>query len=412
MEDKLLDEVLARVDALQDDMVRTQVDITAFPAISPKSGGEGEWDKAQYIESLLDEVGFDEVLEYNAPDPDAKKECRPNLIARVKGHNHDRTLWFMAHMDVVPPGDLKLWHTDPYKAVVKEGRIYGRGTEDNQQDLVASIYAIKAIRDAGVTPPHDVGLVIVADEETGSKYGLCHVLGEYDFKREDLIVVPDYPTPDGSKIEVAEKSIAWLRFVTHGGQCHASMPAKGNNAHRAAAHLLCEIDEMLHQRYGAKNELFDPPLSTFEPTKKEANVPNVNTIPGEDAFYFDCRILPQYDINEILSAIQEKAKGVERRFDVSIAIEPVQFEQAAPPTPADAEVVNLLSEAVKKIYGVCTKTVGIGGGTVAAYFRRAGYNVAVWGKGDETEHGPDEYCVIDNMVGDAKVYATMALHPE
>jgi succinyl-diaminopimelate desuccinylase len=75
-----------------------------------------------------------------------------------------------------------------------------------------------------------------------------------------------------------------------------------------------------------------------------------------------------------------------------------------PPTPATAPVVVALKDAVKKVYGVDTKTIGVGGGTVAAFFRRAGFNAAVWGRSDETEHQPNEYCIIENMVNNAKVF--------
>jgi succinyl-diaminopimelate desuccinylase len=83
------------------------------------------------------------------------------------------------------------------------------------------------------------------------------------FKKEDLILVPDYPTPDGSLIEVAEKSIMWLKFIVKGKQTHAMMPGKGINANRAASNLICRLDEMLHKNYSEKNGLFDPPESTF-----------------------------------------------------------------------------------------------------------------------------------------------------
>jgi succinyl-diaminopimelate desuccinylase len=57
------------------------------------------------------------------------------------------------------------------------------------------------------------------------------------------------------------------------------------------------------------------------------------------------------------------------------------------------------------------KPVGIGGGTVAAYFRRSGFEAACWSRTDETAHQPNEYCVIDNMLGDAKVFAHIFLQP-
>jgi succinyl-diaminopimelate desuccinylase len=402
--------IYEKIEEYREAMVEMQKELCKRPAISPVSGGEGEFEKAEYIKQKLEEVGFDSIEEHDAKDPKAKKGIRPNLVAKLHGKSSEKTIWFMTHMDVVPPGDLKLWQTDPWKAIVKEGKIYGRGTTDNQQDLVASVFTVKAIKDLGIVPPYDIGLAIVADEETGSKFGLSYLLEVYPgFKKKDLILVPDFPSPDGSLIEVAEKSIMWLKFVVKGKQTHGSTPEKGINANRVASELVCRLDKMLHKSYPKKNELFDPPNSTFEPTKREANVPNVNTIPGKDVFYWDCRVLPAYNLQEVFSKVEEEMKQIEKKFNVSVPIEKVMFDQAAPPTPKDAPVVESLRKAVKGVYGVDTKTIGIGGGTVAAYFRRAGFDAAVWGKSDETEHQPNEYCIIGNMLNDAKVFATLCL---
>ncbi|HEX2695281.1 MAG TPA: M20/M25/M40 family metallo-hydrolase [Acidobacteriota bacterium] len=74
-----------------------------------------------------------------------------------------------------------------------------------------------------------------------------------------------------------------------------------------------------------------------------------------------------------------------------------------------AAVVTALQAAVKEVYRKEAKASGIGGGTVAAVFRRRGFEAACWSKIDDTAHQPDEYSVIDNMVGDAKVYAHVFL---
>ena len=74
-----------------------------------------------------------------------------------------------------------------------------------------------------------------------------------------------------------------------------------------------------------------------------------------------------------------------------------------------APVVQALKKAVKAVYKKDAKAMGIGGGTVAAVFRRAGFPAACWAKLDETAHQPNEYCIIDNMVGDAKVYGHILL---
>ena len=312
----------------------------------------------------------------------------------------------MTHIDIVPEGPRELWQTDPFQAEVKEGKIYGRGVEDNQQEMVASIFAVKSMIDLGIKPKYNVGLVLVADEETGSKYGINYIISAHNiFNQKDLIIVPDAGNPTGTQIEIAEKSLVWLKIRTLGKQCHGSDPAKGNNAHRAGVNLLIRLDKTLHEIYNAKNPLFDPAVTTIEPTKKENNVPNVNTIPGEDIFYFDCRVLPQYDIKELLEDVKEEAQAVVKEFGVTVEISTEQFEQAAPPTSPNALVVKVLTKAIKDVYNVDPQPKGIGGGTVAALFRRAGYDAVVWGKLDSSAHQPNEYSIIDNMVNDTKVYA-------
>ena len=152
----------------------------------------------------------------------------------------------------------------------------------------------RAFIETGIQPAINIGLVFIADEETGNEYGLTYLVKNHVdlFKKDDLILIPDAGEPDGSMIEVAEKSIYWLRFKTIGKQVHASVPALGVNAFRAASNLIVKLQE-LYGIYDIENDFFAPSRSTFEPTKKEANVPNINTIPGDDVFYLDCRILPE-----------------------------------------------------------------------------------------------------------------------
>ena len=138
-------------------------------------------------------------------------------------------------------------------------------------------------------------------------------------------------------------------------------------------------------------------------------MPNVNTIPGDDVFYLDCRILPDYSIKEVMQTIRAMADEVEKQFHVKIELSTEQEEQAAPATPVDAPVVTALKKAVKDVYRIDAKPMGIGGGTVAAIFRRAGFHAAVWSTLDDLAHQPNEYCIISNMMNDAKVFAHVCL---
>ncbi len=402
-----VDSILSRIESLKEEAFELEKKLTAFRALGPENGGDGEWEKAQFLKNKLLEIGVTEIIEVNAKDNRVSSGLRPNIIGIYPGKNHQRRIWIMTHMDVVPPGDLSLWKSDPWKVWMdEEGRIYGRGVEDNQQDMVASILALQAFAMEGEIPYYDVGLVFVSDEETGSDYGIKYVLSHRRdiFSKDDLIIVPDGGNPDGTEIEVAEKGILWMKFVVKGKQTHGSTPERGINAHKAGANLIVRL-EKLYEIFPARDPLFEPPISTFEPTKKEANVPNINTIPGEDVFYFDCRIMPTYPLKDIKEKVREIASGVESDFGVKVEISYPQEAEAAPPTPADAPVVVAIKKAVKDLRNLEARAIGIGGGTVAAHFREAGFYAAVWATMDETMHSPNEYAWMKNIIGDAQVFA-------
>ncbi len=408
----LIDRIHKRIDGYRDEMIRLQIELTAIPALSPDNGGDGEYKKSEFLLKTLERMGFNDLRRCDAPDPRVSSGIRPNIVATLPGKSQ-RSVWIMTHMDVVPPGQAGLWSADPYQAYVKDGKIFGRGTEDNQQDLVASIFAAGAILDAGVKSGPTIRLAFVADEETGSEYGLNYLLNRKRpwFGQSDIYVVPDAGNQDGTEIEVAEKSILWVRFRTIGKQCHASRPRLGRNAFRAASALVSKLDE-IRNVFSDRDPLFEPPESTFEPTRKDPNVANINTIPGEDVFYMDCRVLPRYPLEDVLAEMRKKADTVEEMFGVTVEISTAQMVQAPPATPASAEVVLLLQQAIRKVYGVEARPIGIGGGTVAASLRKLNFPVAVWSRFGETAHQPDEHCRIDHMIGNAKVYAQLFLGSE
>jgi len=103
----------------------------------------------------------------------------------------------------------------------------------------------------------------VADEETGSEYGIIYLIQQGIFKSTDMAVVPDSGDSEGSFIEVAEKSMMWLKFKVMGKQTHASMPGSGINAHKIGMMFALSVDEALHDNFSDRDELFEPPFSTY-----------------------------------------------------------------------------------------------------------------------------------------------------
>jgi len=404
------EDVYSKIEGYRPEIIEMQRELTARPALGPENGGTGEHEKADYAKEQLLLLKPDTLFDIPAPDKRAAHGYRPNIVAVWDGKQKGSTVWILSHLDVVPPGDLSLWDGDPYEMRVEGDTIIGRGVEDNQHGIVSSYFAVKGILDSKQGIPRKVGLVFVADEEIGSKYGLQYVLNERRdlFKEDDLIIVPDGGNDEGTMIEISEKSMLQLKFTITGVQCHASTPKRGKNSLVGAAKLIIELNT-LKERFNLNNPIFKPQESTFEPTKIEANVPNVNTIPGRDVFYLDCRILPDYKVDDIINEARAINKKIAKELDLKIDVEAIHRQDCAPSTPVDSPVVTILAKAINKVTGREAKPMGIGGGTVAAFFRYEGLPAAVWSTISPTAHQPNEYCSIKNIITDAKIMATVFL---
>lgn len=402
--------VFSEIERQKIEMAQALMELIRIPAIAPENGGQGELKKSKKLMQILENVGFDKIERYDAEDERVPSKKRPNIIAYYYGEDIAEKLWIITHLDVVPPGEESLWTvTKPFEPIIKEGQIYGRGSEDNGQSMVASVFAVKALKSLGIKPKRTVALAFVADEEQGSTYGIQYLIKQGLFKKDDLIVVPDSGNENGSFIEVAEKSGLWFRVRTIGKQTHASRPSKGLNAHRIGMECALALDNMLHEKYSLKNEQFDPPESTFEMTKKEKNVDAVNIIPGQDIVHFDCRILPSYSLQAILTDIHGVAEEFEKKTGAKIKIDVLHKGVAPRPTDANSKIVVMLREAITKVRGIEPKVGGIGGGTCAAFFRKIEVPAVVWSTIDELAHQPNEYAKIENLVNDAKVFAYLAV---
>ena len=399
---------MSEVSKLEGLMVETLTRLCSIPAISPHNGGTGEDAKILELAKIIDELGLKDIslTVEHVDDDKAQSGRRPSLFLECPGKRSQR-LCILSHIDVVPEGDISAWTLDPFKPEVRGTRLYGRGVSDNGMCLVSSLLALKAIQNAGITPEYTVLLAFVADEELGSHYGLEQLIERDIFRPDDLVVVPDSGNDAGDFIETAEKSMLKMKFTVTGKQVHAAYPNHGINACRAANILAHEVDETLHAKFTSTNDLFDVPYSTFEPTRRFANVPASNIVPGREVFEFDCRILPEISLDEVISAVKEVIADVEARTGAKVALD-VDRNDAAEPTSPDSEVCRLLVKSVKEVLKIEPKCGGIGGGTFAAFFRKKGIPAVVWSQEcDGVAHQPDEYTEIAYMVNNAEVFALM-----
>ena len=415
-----LDKMLSRIDELRSYAAELLSELIKRPSINPSYGGEGEYDKAEFILEIIREWGFDDIKIINVPDKRARGGVRPNIIAFIRGEADDR-FWILSHLDVVPPGDLSAWTvTKPFEPRIIDDKIYGRGSEDNGQGIVSSLIAARVLLESGARPRRTIALAFVSDEEAGSEYGLKYIVRNHRdlFSSRDVALVPDAGSSNGDFIEIAEKGIAWIKLRIRGIQTHGSTPHKGLNPHRVASELILEIDEMIRERYGAFDELFDPPYTTCEPTMTRNSSGSPNIIPGDHEIVLDCRVLPTYSIDSLLRDVAEVFNKLRKKYSKKLndteypilEIEILNREDPAPTVPRDSIIVKVLIEALRKIRGIEPRIGGIGGGTFAAILRRIGVPAVVWATIDETAHTPNEYSRLSNIVNDAKIMLYLMLN--
>ena len=398
-----LDKILKQIDDSKDDIIKDLMDMIRIPAIGPANGGIGEGRRADFLMSIL--RGFDDIERIDVDDTDYPGVKRPSILALKRGKRNG-TVWIIAHIDTVLPGNLQDWKKcPPYEPIYEDGKVYGLGAEDNGQAVIASIYASRFFEN-GTLNGRSIGIALVSDEETTSEMGIGYLVRNGYFTEDDVILVPDWGSPGSSMVDVAEKHLLWVKVSVKGKQTHGSTPNKGLNAYRIGARFLTELVGGLEKKYSKENMLFKPLVSTFEPTKCSPTVGNVNTIPGYYEFWMDCRIIPDYDPNEILEYMRSVALSFSEETGAIITVDKEQLTISGQASSTDTEEYRLFRDSIYEVTGIDVQAAGIGGGTCANFFRLKGLNAYVWESEGGSLHQPNEFVRIDNIIIDAKVYAT------
>jgi len=392
------------VDSCRKEMIDDIIEINGIPSINPRMGGQGEFERFKWIEKKLRSSNI-EYKVYDIKDEAVPQGIRRNITVSFKGSvDTGKTLWFIAHLDTVNSGDLSLWNTDPFKPYADGDRIYGLGTEDNSQAVIEMLYICKIMKKNCIATKCNIGFIFASDEETGSRYGLHALLKENIFSTNDEAIVPDGGSPDGCFVEIAEKSQLWIKFTVKGKQAHASMPQLGINACSAGMHLGVVLEDTLKEKYNYRDELFNPPYSTIELTQKFANVDSPNILPGIDQFVMDLRILPRYEVAQVLVTIDDIIKSFEEANEgIKVSYEFLTKVEAPEPTSPDSEIVRKLVSSISEA-GRNAYFGGIGGGTCAAILRKHNIPAVVWSTLDELAHQPNEYVLVSNVVNDTKIF--------
>ncbi|NLL43087.1 MAG: ArgE/DapE family deacylase [Firmicutes bacterium] len=245
------DKLRAVLESRKDEYIKHLFELLSRDTRVIGHGIEGGLEKngQDYLEQLMEGMGAnvtreqltEEVVQkgielYSEGNPGHNYDDRYNLVAEFKGGNGP-TLMFNGHVDVMPPGDLSLWASDPFKPEIRNGRVYARGVADMKAGLMASVLGVKLLLDAGVELPGDVTLLSVVDEEGGGNGTLVSLLNG---RKADATVVCE---PTDQEVIVAHMGFLFFEVNVTGISLHSATKWDGVNAIEKAIFLI----DALHQ---------------------------------------------------------------------------------------------------------------------------------------------------------------------
>ena len=419
MTDSATDGLFKIIDARREELVELARALIRFPTVNPP--GEAYQPCAEFIGRRLGARGFNvEYVRAIGTPGDSERYPRINVIARREGNRPGPCVHFNSHIDVVQTGAG--WSMDPFAAVLKDGKVYGRGACDMKGGLAASIIAVEALLDSHDHLPGALEISGTVDEESGG-YGGVHYLAErgwFSQPRVDHVIIPEPLNVD--RVCIGHRGVWWAEIETHGRMAHGSMPFLGDCAVRHMHAFIDRLERDLYPRLAARTT--DMPVV---PSGAKHSTMNINSIHGGQAetsgypapcVADSCRVV--IDRRLLIEESIEGVKGEMRALLEQLVEERAGFTYElrdifeVPPTMADRNgpVARSTAAAIQRVLGRPAEFICSPGTYDQKHIDRVGRlrDCIAYGPGIlDLAHQPDEYVLVDDMVNSAKVMA-MAAH--
>ena len=360
--------------------------LIAFDTTSRHSNLALIHDCADYLESL----GLKPWLSHNAD------QSKANLFATIAAANGSTEggLILSGHTDVVPT-DGQTWQSDPYRADIREGRLYGRGSADMKGFIAAVLAAAPAMVQAELKRPLHIALSY--DEEIGC-LGAPVMIAELQKRGltpEHCIV----GEPTSMRMVVAHKGIHTFRCAVHGKAAHSSLTPQGVNAIEYAAKLIVFINELagrLKTRHDTDPD-YDVPFSTLSVNTIAGGIAG-NIVPQLCEFEFDYRNLPHMSPADITAPIEAHIREVlqpqMQAVDAACRIDMRHGENVPAMPEAEAALLHdLITQLVED-----SSRLKVAYATEGGQFQQAGIATVICGPGNiEQAHKADEFVELSQL---------------
>ena len=314
-----------------------------------------------------------------------------------------KTFHVASHYDVVPATNN--WDTPPFKAVVKKGRVYGRGSEDMKGNIACILFALQAMKRCDIGPKINLQFSFTPDEETGGAPGLGYLV-------KKNLVKADYAMTEGHSghyVSMGNKGVLWAEIMVKGKAAHASLPHRGVNAFERATELVREFEKLkkiISKRktsYHMLSEVLKRP--SFVMGGELEGGSKANIIPGVVKFSIDRRVIPEEDALSAAKEIEGVVKGFNKKHKDSKVFLRFITKQDPSISTKDEAFFRTVSDSVRYVTGKKASFSIMPGATDIRYFMRLGIpSLGYSARGGEGWHSDNEFVYIDSLVDTAKVY--------
>ncbi len=399
-----------------------------------------ETEAAVFLQRMLRAAGIETAVHGRVPE-------RGNLFAALPGRSEKTALVFLSHSDVVPAGNNSQWTHPPFRGVVENGYLHGRGAADMKGTVAAQAMTLILLRRLAVPLAHGVAFVCVADEEAGGAYGAGWVAKAHpDRFRADCCInegggtFVSVPGREWCLLGIGEKGRYEVTATFHGRGAHAARPWQGDNAlYKVAAALTAlqgyeperhtsapvfealarvvgpvtpaNVDEVIARLAASYPHIADHARQMsrllITPTMIAGGVKS-NSVPDACRLTCDVRALPHQGPDYVRAVAERLLAGVDVHVDQTAV-----SNQSDAPAALVAVFEEALGRAVERTVEVVPSLSG--GFTDSRFVRELGVRAYGFSPGDpgsdpsrHRAHGPNESIAVRDLVVQTATYLGMA----
>lgn len=364
---------------MPDSTIQLLRDLIAIDSVNPSlvPGGSGEREIADAIARELKTAAMD--VEFQEVTPGRK-----NVIGILEGKQKGRSLMFCGHMDTVGVIGMDA----PFDPVWKDGRVYGRGSQDMKGGLASMIGAALDLAKSGTLRSGRVIVASVIDEEYAS-IGADALVTKW---KADAAVVGE---PTDMKIAVGHKGFEWVEIITEGVAAHGSRPNDGRDAIIRMGRVLSRLEKLDREIQSRHPHPIQGTGSLHASLIHGGR--ELSTYPDRCMLQMERRTItgepPKCALDEVESILDQLQKE-DPEFKAS-----AKFLFARPPylTPQDHDLPKMIESAVAN-KGVKPTRGGMTFWTDAAVLGEAGIPSVVFGPGGAGLHSISEYVLADDVI--------------